>query len=147
MEEAWTVPDVYLLTDGNAGEVAVPHLTLTFFASGLALDKTDGEPVWESDWAGLEELSAVERSVLPDGSDGVVIAVVERARGQHHRFVLATDDAGATETAIRERAASHGLRTSSAPRAVSRVLTLGLVLALLATLSALLLSAAHVIHF
>jgi hypothetical protein len=147
MEEAWTVPDVYLLTDGSDGEVAVPHLTLTFLDSGLTLDKADGQPVWDSDWAGLEELSAVERSVLPDGRDGVVIAVVERAGRHRHRFVLATDDAVATETAVRDRAAAHGLRTRSNRRAVSRLLTTGLVLAVLATLAVLLLSAAHVIHF
>jgi hypothetical protein len=147
MEEAWSVPDVYLLTDGSDGEVAVPHLTLSFLDSGLALDKADGEPVWDSDWAGLEELSAVERSVLPDGRDGVVIAVVERAGRQRHRFVLATDDAVATESAVRDRAAAHGLRTRSARRAVSRLQSVGLVLALVVTLAALLLSAAHVIHF
>jgi hypothetical protein len=45
MEEAWCVPDVYLLTEGAGGEVALPHLTLTFLDSGLALDKSDGEPV------------------------------------------------------------------------------------------------------
>ena len=42
MEETWTVPDVYLLTEGSQGEVAVPHLTLTFRDSGLELDKADG---------------------------------------------------------------------------------------------------------
>jgi hypothetical protein len=147
MEEAWSVPDVYLLTDGSQGEMAVPHLTLTFLESGLALDKADGEPVWGSDWAGLEELSAVQRSVLPDGRDGVVIAVVERAGRHTHRFVLATDDVVITERAVRDRAAAHGLRTRSARRAVSRLLTVGLALALLGTLAVLLLSAAHVIHF
>ena len=54
MEQVWSVPDVYLLTEGREGEVAVPHLTLTFFDSGLTLDKADGEPVWHSGWAGLD---------------------------------------------------------------------------------------------
>ncbi len=141
------MPDVYLLTDGRGGEVAVPHLTLTFFDTGLALAKADGEPVWDSDWSRLAELSPVERSVLPDGRCGVVIAVVERAGRHRHRFVLATDDAIATETAVRERATAHGVRTRSSRRAVSRLATVGVVLALLATLTVLLLSAAHVIRF
>ena len=33
-EEAWSVPDVYLLTEGPEGTVAVPHLTPTFLPSG-----------------------------------------------------------------------------------------------------------------
>ena len=112
MEQAWSVPDVYLLTEGREGTVAVPHLTLTFFDSGLTLDKADGEPVWDSEWAGLEEIAPVERSVLPDGREGVVIAVVEREGHHVHRFVLATDDAAAMEAALRDRAAAHGLRTN-----------------------------------
>jgi hypothetical protein len=147
MEEAWSVPDVYLLTEGAEGDVAVPHLALTFLDSGLTLDKADGEPVWDSPWSRLEEMSPVERSVLPDGRDGVVILVVERDRLHRHRFVLATDDAASTEDAIRVRAAVHGLRTRSARPAVSRLLTVVVVVAALATLTALLLSAAHVLHF
>ena len=96
--------------------VAVPRLTLTFFEAGLALDKADGASVWESDWGGIEEMSPVERSVLPDGRAGVVIVVVEQGRRRSHRFVLGTDDAASTEAAVRERAAAHGLRTGS-PRA------------------------------
>ncbi len=140
------MPDVYLLTTGPEGELAVPHLTLTFLDSGLVLDKADGERVWDSGWAELEEMSPVERSVLPDGRAGVVVVVVERGRQGRHRFVLATDDALDTETAVRDRAAAHGLRSSARP-AVSRLLMVGIVLAALATITVLLLSAAHVIHF
>jgi hypothetical protein len=147
MEEAWSARDVYLLTYGADGPVAVPHLTLTFRASGVALDAPDGEVVWDSPWAQLEEMSPVERSVLPDGSDGVVIAVVERDVRRPHRFVLATDDAAATEASIRDIAAAHGLRTKGPRPAVSRVLTATVVVAALATVAVLLLSAGHVIHF
>ena len=136
MEQAWSVPDVYLLTEGREGAVAVPHLTLTFFDSGLTLDKADGEPVWDSEWAGLTELSPVERSVLPDGREGVVIAVVEREGHHVHRFVLATDDAAAMEAALRDRAAARPARRSRR-RAVSRLLTVGIVAAVLATLTVL----------
>jgi hypothetical protein len=55
----------------------------------------------------------VERSVLPDGRDGVVFAVVEREGRHMQRFVLATDDAVAMEAALRDRAATHGLRIRS----------------------------------
>ena len=64
-------------------------------------------------------MSPVERSVLPDGRDGIVILVVWR--GRRRRFVLTTDDVASTEASIRCRAA--------------------------AAITALLLSAAHVIHF
>ncbi len=141
------MPDVYLLTEGAGGDVAVPHLALTFLDSGLTLAKADGEPVWDSPWSQLEEMSPVERSVLPDGSDGVVMVVVERGGRHRHRFVLATDDAPSTEDAIRGRAAAHGLRTCSARPPVSRALTVAVVVAVLATLTVLLLSAAHVFHF
>ncbi len=73
------MPDVYLLTEGSEGTVAVPDLTLTFLDSGVALDKADGDHVWSSPWDQLEEMSPVERSELPDGRSGVVIVVVERA--------------------------------------------------------------------
>jgi hypothetical protein len=146
MEEAWSVPDVYLLTEGREGEVAVPHLTLTFLDTGLALDKADGEPVWGSDWSGLEEMSPVERSVLPDGRDGVVIVVVEQGRQHSHRFVLGTEDVATTEAAVRDRAAAHGLRSTSPRRAVSRLLLAVVVLAALGSLAVLLLSATHVIR-
>ncbi len=141
------MPDVYLLTEGAEGDVAVPHLALTFLDSGLTLDKADGEPVWDSPWSQLEEMSPVERSILPDGRDGVVMVVVEQGRRHQHRFVLATDDAASTEDAIRGRAVAHGLRTRSPRPAVSRPLTVAVVVAGLATLTALLLSAAHIIHF
>jgi hypothetical protein len=115
--------------------------------SGLALDKADGERVWDSAWGGLEEMSPVERSVLPDGRAGVVIVVVDQGRQLRHRFVLGTDDAAATEAAIRDRAAAHGLRCRSPRRAVSRALMVVVAIAALAAMTALLLSAAHVLHF
>lgn len=146
-EEAWTVDDVYLLTKGSQGPVAVPDLRLTFRASGLVLDKADGEMVWDCDWSDLVEMAPIERSVLPDGKEGVVMVVVERQRRRRHRFVLATDDAGATEDFIRGRAGNHGLRTRWPRPAVSRLLMVAIVAASAATLTVLLLSAVHVIHF
>ena len=147
MEEAWTVSDVYLLTAGSQGPVAVPHLRLTFRDSGLELDKADGELVWECDWSDLVEMAPIERSVLPDGKEGVVIAVVERDRRRRHRFVVATDDPDATEEFIRRRAGSQGLRTRWPRPAVSRLVTVAIVAAFAVTITLLLLSAAHVIRF
>ncbi len=68
------MPDVDLWTEGSEAEVAVTHLTLTFLDSGLALDKADGEAVWESPWEGLEEMSPLERSVMATG--GVAASMV-----------------------------------------------------------------------
>ncbi len=138
------MPDVFLLTEGAGGRVAVPHLTLTFFSSGVALDKTDGESVWFSNWTELREMSPVERSVLPDGREGVVILLTERSRRGQHRFVLPTRDAGSTEASIRDRATAHGLRVRRQRPPVSRALTVSIVLAAAGTLTVLLLSAAHV---
>jgi hypothetical protein len=145
-DETWTVPDVYLLTAGADGTVAVPHLRLTFRESGLELDKADGELVWDCDWSDLAEMAPIERSVLPDGRDGVVMVVVERDGRRRHRFVLATDDAETTEDVIRSRAGNHGLRTRWPRPAVSRLLTVVIVLAFAITLTLLLLSAVHVIR-
>jgi hypothetical protein len=135
------------LTASSEGPVAVPHLRLTFRESGLELDKADGELVWDCDWSDLVEMAPIERSVLPDGKDGVVMVVVERDRRKRHRFVLATDDADATEDLIRGRAGTHGLRTRWPRPAVSRLLTLAIIAAFAVTLTLLLLSAVHVIHF
>lgn len=146
-EETWTVPDVFLLTEGADGAVAVPHLTLTFRDHGLELDKADGESVWDCDWSELQEMTPVERSVLPDGREGVVMVVVERDRRRRHRFVLATDDAEATEESIRGRAGTYGLRTRWPRRAVSPLLMVAVIGALGVTLTLLLLSATHVIRF
>ena len=140
------MPDVYLLTEGAGQRVAVPHLTLTFLDSGLALDKTDGERVWFSSWDQLREMAPVGRSVLPDGRDGVVILVVQHGGRGRHRLVLAADDP-VTEAAIRDRAAAHGLRTNSEKPAVSRRLTVSIALCGAAVMAVLLLSAVHLIHF
>ena len=91
------MPDVYLLTEGGQGTVAVPHLTLTFRPTGLALDKADGEAVWESTWADLVEMAPVERSVLPDGERASSSSSSNAKGGAQHRFVLTTDDPAETE--------------------------------------------------
>ncbi len=145
MGKAWSVHDVYFLTEGEDGPVAIPNLTLTFLPSGVALAKADGRRVWRSSWARLEAMWPVERSVLPDGRDGVVIAVVQRGVRRQSRLVLPTDDAGATEATIRERTAAAGLRAQTPP--LSQVLTVSIAVAAVATMTVLLLSATHVIHF
>lgn len=142
------MPDVYLLTEGPDGAMAVPNLTLNFLPTGLALEKSAGEAVWESSWSDLAEMSVVERSVLPGGRAGVAILVVERGEvRREHRFVLTTSDPAETVSAVRGRAAAHGLRTTVPCSPVSKILTVGIVLLALATLTALLLSAVHVFRF
>jgi hypothetical protein len=146
-QDEWTVTDVYLLTESADGTVAIPDLALTFSVEGIELDKADGGVVWDCRWDELEELSTAERSVLPDGRNGVAIEVVERNGRRGHRFVLASDDADLTEGWIRERADTHGLRSATPQAPVSRLLLVTIGLAVAATLTVLLLSAAHVIHF
>jgi hypothetical protein len=145
-DETWTVPEVYLLTEGPDGTVAVPALTLSFFPDGIEVDKADGEEVWSREWAQLEELSPTERSVLPGGGDGVVVTIVEREQQRRHRFVLGTGDPDATELFIRDLARAHGLATHPPGRAGSRLLVAGIVVAFAAVMTVLLLSAAHVVH-
>jgi hypothetical protein len=146
-DDPWTVPDVYLLTESKDGRVAVPHLALTFLDDGILLGKADGESIWSAEWKELGEMSTAERSVLPDGRDGVVMVVTERRTHRRHRFVLPTDDADSTEESIRGRARDHRLRTNRPKAAVSWVLTAAVIVAVAATVSALLLSATHAIHF
>jgi hypothetical protein len=146
-EEIWSISDVFLLAEGDgSGRVAVPNLKLTIRGEGLELAKTDGEATWRSRWSNLDELSMAEHSVLPDGREGLVMLVVERG-GRHHRFILPTDEPLALASRVRQLAHDHRIRTSEPRSPALRSLTVGVVLATMATLAALLLSAAHVIHF
>jgi hypothetical protein len=98
VEEAWTASGVYLLTQGDhgRGQVAVPDLELTFAQNGLELRKAGGDAVWNSPWSDIEEMSPVERSALPDGSEAAVVLVVERGRRRRHRFVVGAGTPGPT---------------------------------------------------
>jgi hypothetical protein len=145
-EESWSVPGVYLLTGAGDGRVAIPNLALTLNGVGIELAKSDGEVVWQCGWAHLDEFSPSERSILPDGADGILVVVVEHG-GRQHRFVLPAEDPSQTEAAIRAWAQSHRIRTFTPAEAVSRTLTVAVVVATLATLTALMLSAVHVLHF
>jgi hypothetical protein len=145
-EEAWSIPDVYLLTKGSDGTVAIPHLSLTFRSAGVELAKSDGEVVWRCTWTKMDELSTAERSTLPDGRNGIVVVVVERGV-RRHRFVLPTEDPAGIEATVRTRAISHRIRTAGSPAPVSFRLTMAVMASAIITLTALLLSAAHVLHF
>ncbi len=145
-DETWTVPEVYLLTEGPDGTIAVPALTLTFFADSVEVDKADGEEVWTREWSQIAEMSPSGRSVLPGGGHGVVVTITERAPRRPHRFVLGTGDPETTELFLRDLARAHGVATRRAGRAASRLLTAALVVVFAAVLAVLLLSAAHVVH-
>jgi hypothetical protein len=145
-EEAWRIPEAYLLTGVGEERVAIPHLVLTFGGRGIELAKADAEVVWDCAWTQLDEVSTSERSILPDGTDGVVVVVIEHG-GRQHRFVLPADNPDQLEAAIRARATSHRIRTFTPPQAVSRTLNVAVVVATVATWTALLLSAVHVLHF
>jgi hypothetical protein len=121
-------------------------LDLTFLDRWISVDKSDGEEVSRAAWSDLE-LSTGQRSELPGGRDGVVIVVVERGGLRRHQFVLPTDDPASTESSVQAHARAHRLRTNPPQRAVSRGLTIAVAVAAVATLTALLLSAEHVIDF
>jgi hypothetical protein len=148
MEEAWTVHGVYLLAARSDGEIAVPQLTLSLTPSGIELDKADGAVIWSRSWPELRTMSPVQRSVLPDGGDGVVVDVVERGpRGRRHRFVVPADEPASVEEAVWSHARAHGLQAASRRPPVSRALTVVIAAAAIATITTLLLSAAHVFSF
>jgi hypothetical protein len=142
----WSITDVYLLTDGNDGRVAVPSLRLTFSDVGVALTKSTDELVWTCPWSELREISTAERSVIPDGTEGLVVILAERTGGRH-RFVLPTNEPAELEVQLRHLALHRRLQTNRPPRAASRALTALVVLGTGATLAALLLAAAHVFQF
>jgi hypothetical protein len=137
--------DVHLLTEGGHGRVAIPHLELRFLRAGIELAKEDGNLAWRCAWGDLDVLTTAGRSVLPDGRSGVVVVVIEHG-GRQHRFVLPTATPSEIDTEIAARAHAHHIQTFEPPAAVSRPLTLAVVVAALGTLSVLLLSAAHVLH-
>lgn len=140
------MPEVFLLTDDSGGRVAIPHLQVNFVATGIELDPGDGELAWRCNWEELEQLFTAERSIHPDGREGVVVVVVEKS-GHRHRFVIPTDDAGRSESRIRALAVAHGVSHSEGSPAASKILTAAVIIATVATVVVLLLSAAHVIHF
>jgi hypothetical protein len=67
--------------------------------------------------------------------------------GRRHRFVVPAEGSAPMEESIRAQARLHGVHTQEAPTAVSRPLTVAVVVATAVTLTLLLLSAAHVLHF
>jgi hypothetical protein len=144
--QAWSVDDVYLLTDGRDGRIAVPQLRIEFDQLGLVLTKGNDEVVWSSPWSELGALATAERSVLPDGRDGIVIVIAERS-GPRHRFVLPTTEPAEMENRLRTMAAANRLTTNRIPRAAPRALTALVVLASGGTLAVLLLAANGTIHF
>ena len=140
---------VYLLTKDADGQLAVPQLDLSLRPGGIELDKADGGVVWSRTWTELRALAPVQRSVLPDGTDGVVVDVVERGRrGRRHRFVVPSDDPDSLEKLLVRTARAHGLQIGGSRRnPVSHLLPAVVVVGAIATITVLLLSAAHVFRF
>ena len=158
----WTLPGVYLLADSGladsgvaenggaesgGGEVAVPGLTLTFLETGVVLMGADGETVWESRWSEVAEISPAGSSVLPDGGPALQLLAVERSGRRWCCLVVPTEDTEATAASVRQWARSHGLRSRSGPPAVRTSLTVAVAVLVVAVVTLLLLSAAHVLSF
>ncbi|HUC06401.1 MAG TPA: hypothetical protein VL961_13435 [Acidimicrobiales bacterium] len=145
-DELFTFSDVYLLTDGPDGRVAIPHLELALARAGITLAKPDAEVAWSSGWDELATLTTEERSLLSHGREGLVVLVVER-NGRSHRFVVPTEDPALLMLEVRTMAQRHALRTSRPPRATLRSFNVVLGVAALASVALLVLSAAHVVHW
>ncbi len=144
--KTWAVPDVFLIPEGREGRVAVPHLHLAFVESGIEVSRLNGAMAWQCSWSDLDELSTAEHSVLPDGSEGLVVLVAEHG-GLQHRFIVPTDQPAEVELMVRAVAREHRIHTRLPAQAALRSLTVAVVVATIATLTVLLLAGAHVIHF
>jgi hypothetical protein len=144
--ETWEVPDVYLVTESKDGRIAVPHLQLAFVAGGIEVSKLNGAMAWQCNWSDLDELSTAEHSVLPDGNVGLVVLVAEHG-GMEHRFIVPTDQPDEVERQVRAIALEHRIHTRLPVQSAPPFLTVAVAVATIATLTVLLLSAAHVIHF
>jgi hypothetical protein len=143
--DPWVTTDVFLLTDGSEGRVAVPELVLSIGTEGIDLAKADGHLVWRCQWDEVSEFMTPERSLLADGRDALVVEVGERT-GRAHRFVLPSADPAEDEQRVRDIARAHGMVAPESHRALSVLLTTVIVLAVLGTLAVLMLSADHVIR-
>jgi hypothetical protein len=143
-----SVGGVYLLSDGSQGRLAIPGLRFELRDDGIELtkDDVDGDVVWHCPWPEVDVLTAAERSLLPDGSDGLVIAVIEHG-GRQHRFILPAGDPDAVAHQVRAWARANHIQTFEPPAAVSRTLTVAVIVAAVATVAVLMLSAAHILHF
>jgi hypothetical protein len=141
-----SVGGAYLLSDGSQGRVAIPGLRFELRTDGIELAKEDGDVIWHCPWMGVDVLTTAERSLLPDGSDGLVIAVIEHG-GRQHRFILPARDPDAVAHQVRVWARANHIQTFEPPAAVSRTLTVAVIVAAFATVAVLMLSAAHILHF
>ncbi len=104
----FTFTDVYLLiSSGPDGSTAVGELQLGIGPAGLWVSKTDGNPVWTTDWGHVKDLAAPERAKLPGGKQGVVLVVVTQD-DRAHRFVVPSAHPAAFEDALARFAGIHG---------------------------------------
>ncbi len=135
---------VYVLTAGPAGPTAVPGLQLDIDTRGLTVAKADGTMVWQVEWTEVAELSTPERSRLPGGQEGVVLAVATH-EAREHRFVLPAPDQASVEASLGTVASARGLVPAESGRRLPVVLVVAVVLMTAAVVTALLLAAGHVI--
>ncbi len=145
----WTLTGVYLLPDavgGAAGSGAVADLSLTFLDGGVELVGAGGDTVWACDWSDLAQMSPSGYAELPDGGAALQLLAVERS-GRRWHLVVPADDTETAAASIRSRARSHHVRSAAPTPAVRRSVTIAVAVLAAATLTVLLLSAAHVFTF
>lgn len=135
---------VYLLTTGPDGPTAVPGLTLELGDRGVGLWRADGVPVWTPTWGEITELSAPERSRLPDGAHGVVV-LITATDGRAHRFVIPASRPGSLEASLNSLARRRNVSPERPERSPPTLLVIGALVVLAAALAVLLLSAGHVV--
>lgn len=97
---------VVLLTEGDAGQVAVPDLTLVLGSQGIDVLRPDGSRVVPMPWPAITRLGGTDRTSTPDGSPGLVVEVATASRT--HRFVVPTPDPDGLRAVLAEVAAVHG---------------------------------------
>ncbi|HEX4082877.1 MAG TPA: hypothetical protein VHX40_07925, partial [Acidimicrobiales bacterium] len=107
--------DAYHLTSGAPGPSAVAGCQLDLGRRGVTVRDPDGTPIWSAPWSAVTGLTVAERTTLPDGRAGIVVAV--RARRpvttpeavDVHRVVVPADQPAALEEQLLALARARGI--------------------------------------
>ncbi len=97
---------VVLLTEGEAGQVAVPDLSLVLGAAGVDVLRADGSRVVPMPWQAVTRMAGTDPTTTPDGSPGLVVEVATTERT--HRFVVPTPDPDGLRAVLAEAAVVRG---------------------------------------
>jgi hypothetical protein len=111
----------YHLTSGAPGPSAVAGCQLDLGRRGVTVRDPDGTPIWSAPWSAVTELTAVERTTLPDGRTGIVV-VMRAGRPATspdavdvHRVVVPADQPAAVEEQLVALARARGIEPEPDP--------------------------------